>query len=230
MKKYLSKKLFLSLVIILTIIVINGNVNAAGGQASGSTNPYGDEVSKVFELIRAMETKTGTLGVTSNIDTSNYVDSSGNGIDCHMQKNTEYGTMALLASSEYGNKSSTSNTSTGLGETGVYHLNENPPYEYVANTWSTEVNGSPIVNTYNKALTNADSRYVDKYYGKIDDFIDRGYVIRGDGIFDFEDVRVSNFVQSSLPVFSRVGFRGITAYKGDSLYNSRAVVVCAPGL
>lgn len=182
MKKFLNKKLFLSIIIILTIILMNIKVYAVGGQASGTSDIlYNKRVSYFFELIRAMETPTGTLGVNSNINTTTYVDSSGNGIDCHLEKNTEYGTITLLASSEYGNATSTNSESTALGATGVFQMN-NGKYEYVANTWSLEENGTPTPNNSNGALTSADSRYVNKYYGEKADFTSRGYVIKGDGL------------------------------------------------
>ena len=83
MKKYFSKKLFLSIIVTLAILLMHKNVYAVGGQASGTSSLYSKTVSYFFELIRAMETPTGTLGKSSNINTTTYVDSSGNGIDCH---------------------------------------------------------------------------------------------------------------------------------------------------
>ena len=71
MKKYFNKKLILSIIIVLAIILINGNVHAVGGQASGTSSLYSKTVSYFFELIRAMESPTGTLGVDSNINTTN---------------------------------------------------------------------------------------------------------------------------------------------------------------
>ena len=234
MKKILSKKIILSISIILAIILINGNVHAVGGQASGTSSLYSKTVSYFFELIRAMETPTGTLGVNSNINTTTYVDSSGNGIDCHLEKNTEYGTITLLAASEYGNVTSTDSASTALGATGVFQMN-NGNREYVANTWSSAENGTPTTNSYNGALTSADSRYVNKYYGTKDNFTSRGYVIKGDGLIQTDGWGGStNFVNSSNPVFNR-GYSGFFGYyynAGSSLstYGARAVVVCGAGL
>lgn len=234
MKKILSKKIILSISIILAIILINGNVHAVGGQASGTSSLYSKTVSYFFELIRAMETPTGTLGVNSNINTTTYVDSSGNGIDCHLEKNTEYGTIALLAASEYGNKTSTDSASTALGATGVFQMN-NGKYEYVANTWSSAENGTPTTNRYNRALTSADARYVNKYYGTKDDFTSRGYVIKGDGLIQTDGWGdYTYFVHSYSPVFSR-GNPGLFGYlnddgDSDSSNGARAVVVCGAGL
>ena len=228
MKKYFNKKLILSIIIVLAIILINGNVHAVGGQASGTSSLYSKTVSYFFELIIAMETPTGTLGVSSNINTSNYVDSSSNGIDCHLEKNTEYGTITLLAASEYGNATSTDSSSTGLGSTGVFQMN-NGNYEYVANTWSSEENGTPTTNSYIGALKSADSRYVNKYFGTTK------HSITGDGLIETDGWGGSTlFVSSSYPVFYRGpnGLFGYNHYNGNSSSDSgaRAVVVCGSGL
>ncbi len=228
MKRYFSKKLFFSTIIILVIILINGNVHAVGGQASGTSSLYSKSVSYFFELIRAMETPTGTLGVSSNINTSNYVDSSSNGIDCHLEKNTEYGTITLLAASEYGNATSTDSASTGLGATGVFQMN-NGKEELVANTWSSEEGGTPETNKANGALTSADSRYVNEYYGTTK------YSITGDGLIETDGWGGNtNFLKSGTPVFQR-GFGGFFGYcyiagGTNSSRSARAVVVCGSGL
>ena len=229
MKKYFSKKLFLSIIVVLAILFMHKNVYAVGGQASSTSSLYFKEVSYFFELIRAMETPTGTLGKNSNINTTTYIDSSGNGIDCHLEKNTEYGTITLLAASEYGNAISTDSTSTGLGSTGVFQMN-NGKYEYVANTYSSEKNGTPTTDTYNGALTRADSRYVNRYYGS-------KHSITGDGLIETDGWGGNtSFVSSDYPVFKR-GASNLFTYENsrwygwDSSYKAaRAVVVCGAGL
>lgn len=230
MKKYFSKKLFLSIIVVLAILFIHKNVYAVGGQASGTSNLRNKTVSYFFELIRAMETSTGTLGKSSNINTDTYVDNSGNGIDCHLEKNTEYGTITLLAASEYGNATSTDSASTGLGSTGVFQMNNGPIYEYVANTYSSEKDGTPTTNDYNGALTRADSRYVNKYYGS-------KHSITGDGLIETDGAGGhTTFVSSDGPVFCR-GYGGLFGYNGVngsyysySGFSARAVVVCGSGL
>ena len=226
MKKYFSKKLFLSIIVVLAILFMHKNVYAVGGQASGTSSLHNKTASYFFELIRAMETPTGTLGKSSNINTETYVDSSGNGIDCHLEKNTEYGTITLLAASEYGNATSTSSASTGLGSTGVFQMN-NSGYEYVANTYSSEKDGKPTTNDYNGALTRADSRYVNKYYGS-------KHSITGDGLIETDGWGGDTyFVSSNFPVFIRGGDSGLFGYSYYNAYkydSARAVVVCGSGL
>lgn len=227
MKRYFSKKLFLSIIVVLAILFMHKNVYAVGGQASSTSSLYDKTVSYFFELIRAMETPTGTLGKNSNINTETYVDSLGNGIDCHLEKNTEYGTITLLAASEYGNATSTDSASTGLGSTGVFQMN-NGKYENVANTYSSEKDGTPITSSYNGALIRADSRYVNKYYGS-------KHSITGDGLIETDGWGGSTtFVYSSWPLFYR-GCYGLFGYdntngRNISSMSTRAVVVCGSGL
>ena len=227
MKKYFSKKLFLSIIVVLAILFMHKNVYAVGGQASSTSSLYNKDVSYFFELIRAMETPTGTLGKSSNINTSTYVDSSGNGIDCHLEKNTEYGTITLLAASEYGNATSTDSASTGLGASGVFQMN-NGRYEYVANTYSSTEGGDPTTNSFNGALTRADSRYVNKYFGS-------KHSITGDGLIDTDGWGGNtDWLSTSAPVFIR-GYSGLFGYHNIPGYNysdesARAVVVCGSGL
>lgn len=213
MKKYFCKKLFLNIIVVLAILFIHKNVYAVGGQASGTSSLYEPHVSYFFELIRAMETSTGTLGKSSNINSeTTYVDSSGNGIDCHLEKNTEYGTITLLAASEYGNATSTDNASTGLGSTGVFQMC-NGQCEYVANTYSSEKDGTPTTNNYNGALTRADSRYVNKYYGS-------KHSITGDGLIETDGAGGStSFVSSYSPVIFR-GYSGLFGYSSFEGFNN----------
>lgn len=53
--------------------------------------------------IRKMESKDGGMGLNETINEENALSTSGsNGIDVHMQKNTEYGAAILLGASDYG--------------------------------------------------------------------------------------------------------------------------------
>ena len=107
--------------------------------------------------------------------------------------------------------------------------------EHVANTWSSAENGTATTNSYNGALTSADARYVNKYYGTKDNFTSRGYVIKGDGLIQTDGWGgITAFVTSSYPVFYRGnnGLFGYYYYNGysNSIYGARAVVVCGSGL
>ena len=227
----LSIKISTTLIIIAIMVLLQSEVFATGGQANGVNDTlYGKTVSYYFELIRAMETSTGTLGKTSNINTTNYVDSSGNGIDCHLEKNTEYGAVTLLAASQFGNAVSSETESTGANNSGVFQMRPSDgKVEYVANTLQESPTSAKIQNSYNKALTSADSRYVDEYTSTTK------YSIPGDGIIETDGWGGStSFVTTDYPVFGRGnnGFFGYLRRTGGAYsgLGCRAVVVCAPGL
>ena len=105
----------------------------------------------------------------------------------------------------------------------------NGKVEYVANTLQESESSAKISNSYNKALTNADSRYVDEYKST------SKYSIPGDGILNTDGWGGNtNFVTTSHPVFDRGygGFFGYDHYNGgaNSGLGCRAVVVCGSGL
>jgi len=227
--KKLKNKIILITLIMCTIIGIQGKAQATGGQAYQMNSELTDKtVSYFFELIRAMETSTGTLGKASNIDTENdYTDSSGNGIDCHLEKNTEYGTITLLAASDYGNVPTNSTTSTAANNTGIFDVLNNG-WEYVANIYKTSANSSASTTDYNGALIRADSRYVNEYVGD-------KHSIPGDGIIETDGWGGdTSFISSTYPAFERSdhGFFGyyIASGNGYSDHGARAIVVCGSGL
>jgi len=181
--KKLKNKILLITLIMCMIIGIQGNVQASGAQAYRINSQLVNQtVSYFFELIRAMETTTGTLGKASNIATStDYTDSSANGIDCHLEKSTENGTVTLLAASEYGNVPTDSTECTAANNTGVFDMN-NGKWEYTATIYKSSANSSAATTDYNGALVRADSRYVNEYVGD-------KHSITGDGLIETDGWR-----------------------------------------
>lgn len=105
--------------------------------------------------VRKMEELGGAMGLSENVG-SNLTSSNGsNNIDVHMEKNTEYGALAILSASSYGNpnKINDGETTTGNVTGVVMKLNK----EWVA---ATLIN-SPAVN-----FANALGRYKNAYEGK----------------------------------------------------------------
>ena len=84
MKLYSIALLFL-LVILLSTTKVEASLQAKPGVAS----LVNQTANQFFEKIRLMETKGETLGLNANIDSTTYLDSSNNGVDVHMAKNTE---------------------------------------------------------------------------------------------------------------------------------------------
>jgi len=136
---------------VLCMILIPNNVNAAL-QANGTTSKT-DTIANWLLNIRKMEATGGTLGLTDTINTTSLVSSAekSNNLDIHMEKNTEYGAMAILSASAYGNQNKITSGGTTTGnKTGVYiNLNK----EWVAAGSLLEV----------KAFTNANEKYKNVY-------------------------------------------------------------------
>ncbi len=118
-----SKKIMSMMIIAVLVIIGAPHLSQAGLQANkgGSTLTH-VKANDLFIEIRKMETQYGTLGKNAILDTTTYIDSIENGIDSHMILNTEYGTIAILAKSKYGQDSSSSNDTTTGNESGVFRL------------------------------------------------------------------------------------------------------------
>lgn len=84
---------FLSTTSVHAVLQANGT--------SSSTKKIGDWIKDV----RYMESLGGTLGLNDTINDTDLTSTSdtSNNLDVHMQKNTEYGAMAILSASAYGN-------------------------------------------------------------------------------------------------------------------------------
>ena len=82
--------------------------------------------------IRQIETSGNAMGLSETLN-SDLTSKESNGIDVHMMKSTEYGAIAILSASGYGNpqtlQSSSVKTTTG-NKTGIYFSGSN--WEWVA--------------------------------------------------------------------------------------------------
>ena len=119
-----QKKIFMIIVLLLVSLVIP-STNYAVLQANPNTHGKKiDVVTNWMTNIRKMETAGQAMGLNETIDeTTMKATSKSNGIDVHMIKTTEYGAVAILSASGYGNpnkiQSSTIKSTTG-NKTGVY--------------------------------------------------------------------------------------------------------------
>ena len=125
MKKKLSK-IFIT---ILAIGLISLTLSTAQVQATLQSN-QNTHYTKFYEpedwmpLFRNMEKVGGALGLSETINETNLLATSeSNNLDSHMIKSTEYGAIAILSASGYGNQKTLQNStikSTTGNETGVY--------------------------------------------------------------------------------------------------------------
>ena len=207
---------------ILTAFILTGKVNAAVQSRPGVTSLKNTTANDFFVKIRQMEVEGGTLGKKAQLDSTTYLDSSNNGVDVHMAKNTEWGAAAMLAASPYGSApSGRSDASTTGNATGIFQMADGT-YEYVAGIYNTS-------NDYMSKLKNADSRYVNIYTGEI--------AKRGDATLETKNWKGSsgaNFVTSGYPMFRR-SFNALFGYDSNSgnsngNVSSRAVLCVGSGL
>ena len=116
-----TKKIFLSIILLTLIMILTtGSISQAALQANPNTHSKKTQpLSNWISQIRQMEAADGAMGLAETIG-SDLTASESNGIDVHMMKTTEYGAMAILSASGYGNPSNEAAiTSTTGNNTGV---------------------------------------------------------------------------------------------------------------
>lgn len=150
-----KRQLIITLLMLAVILIILTPNSNAALQSNGAT-PTVQNLPSWLTSIRTMEGVGGALGLTETIDSSTLLSTSGsNNLDIHMEKNTEYGAIAILSASSYGNPNKIENGGTTTGnETGIV-MNINK--EWVAAGSLTRV----------PAFTNASTRYKDIYVGGV---------------------------------------------------------------
>ena len=164
----MKKKLLVAIGIITTILlltILQGKVNAATLQSNPNTHyKTTSGAGKWITNIRQMEATGGAMGLSETVNTDQTFKEESNNIDVHMMRNTEYGAIAILSVSGYGNSKTIPNStikSTTGNETGVYYTTGNNNYELVAAGYSGQV------------FTKINSRYYDAYgSNKIGDALD----------------------------------------------------------
>ena len=151
MKSKLTKTIA-SFTLTMAISLIFLPTSFAALQADGSTGST-KTLDGWMSSVRKMEQAGGALGKQETVNTDLTPSSNSNNMDVHMERNTEYGALAILSASSYGKSTKISDGETTTGnKSGVYmHLNQ----ELVA---AGQVTSS---STYK----NADARYKDAYNG-----------------------------------------------------------------
>lgn len=127
-----AKLILITLVIMLaTILLSTIDVNAtlqANGKKVKTATP-----DKWISEFRNMEKQGEGMGLSETLKSDLSAESPSNNIDVHMVKSTEFGAVAILSASAYGNSQTLPNseikTTTG-NNTGVYFSGEK--WEYVA--------------------------------------------------------------------------------------------------
>lgn len=149
-----SKKIKCIIIVFLGIFML-GIINPIKVHAALQSNPnvhYTTQytLSNWITLVRQMESAGNSMGLNETFK-SDYTSNTSNKIDVHLIKSTEYGAIAILSASGYGNSQTLQNSSvktTTGNKSGVYFSGEHS--ERVAAYWETS---GPINNRYYDAYT-----------------------------------------------------------------------------
>ena len=222
-RKYLKEFMMIILMTLILLIFSEGEVKAALQANPNTQYTKIDTPTNWMTNFRKMEETGGAMGLSESFNSDLTASSDFNNIDVHMMKSTEYGAIAILSASGYGNSSNDNAiTSTTGNNTGVM-LN--------TNYWEWVAGGSNY-----SIFSGVNSRYYNTYTG------DRASARIGDALGTASTTNpgctlwhsASNYtwVTTSYPSFTR-GYGGIFSfnycYEGSSCY-SRGVAVCGVGL
>ena len=203
--KQILKKSAIIIAISLIAVMLNTGKSSAALQANQNTQyTKKDSLPNWQKNIRNMEATGGAMGLSEIINSDLTSSSGSNNIDVHAMKTTEYGAIAILSASSYGNPSNDQAITTTTGNnTGVMLKNE---WEYTSGGLGTQ------------------SKYFDAY----------GSTKSGDAFAcaGWHKASSSYWVSSRNPCFLR-GSGGVFSYDFGSDYDSyacRGVAVCGAGL
>ena len=96
-----TKILIVVLISIMALSILTPTSNAAL-QSNGATATT-QIISDWMMNVRGMESIGGALGLAETINSDLTSSSGSNNLDIHMEKNIEYGAIAILSASSYGN-------------------------------------------------------------------------------------------------------------------------------
>lgn len=152
----IKNKIITLLALIAAVLMYSSTSNAAL-QANGKSTKT-DTIGNWLLNVRRMEATGGTLGLTDTINTTDLTSSAStsNNLDIHMELNTEYGAMAILSASSYGNQNKINNGGTTTGnKSGVYiTIGNNGEWVSAGSTKSLE-----LIST----IMNASAKYKNIY-------------------------------------------------------------------
>ena len=238
MKEKTKKKFIVALIMLLAIAVLPVGQAQASLQSNPNTQYKSSDQKKPtdwIKQIREMETGQGSMGLNETLNGNLTASSESNNIDVHMMRSTEYGAIAILSASGYGNPQTLQNSSTKTttgNKTGVYFSGTN--WEFVAGGLS----GS--------AYNGVDKRYYDAYgtnnSGTSDYDTNKSNAKVGDALGDrttankgcatWHSASYADWVRSSHPYFIR-GYGGLFSFSSFYAANTfwgRGVAVVGAGL
>ena len=221
MKK--TKLILLTLIILLVTILLNTSEVQATLQANPNTHYKKDDTpTNWMTNIRKMEETGGSMGLSETLNEDLTPSSKSNNIDVHMMRTTEYGAIAILSASGYGNsqtlKNSTIKTTTG-NKTGVYLSGEN--WEYNAGGLENSIFSGVNKKYYDTYTTARNSARVGDALGER----------TNNGCQGWHSASYSDWVYGRNPYFMR-DRGGVFSFYGyhSGAYGGRGVAVVGAGL
>ena len=197
MKK--TKLILLTLIIMLATILLNTMEVQATLQANPNTTYKKKDIpTNWMTNFRKMEETGGAMGLSETLNADLTPSSGSNNIDVHMMRTTEYGAIAILSASGYGNSKTLQNseikTTTG-NKTGVYLGNK---LEYTAggigvgssfigvnrkyyDLYSSSRSSAKVGDALGEKTNNGCRGWHSAQYSDWN----RDYFIRGNGIFSY---------------------------------------------
>ena len=222
MKK--TKLILLTLIIMLATILLNTMEVQATLQANPNTHyKKTDTPTNWMTNFRKMEETGGSMGLEETLNADLTPSSGSNNIDVHMMRSTEYGAIAILSASGYGNSKTLQNseikTTTG-NKTGVYLSGGN---------WEYNAGGLE-----NRIFSGVNKKYYDTYTGarnsaRVGDALGER---TNNGCKEWHSATNSYCVSSKYPYFIRCG-RGLFSFDfSDNTYSyyGRGAAVVGAGL
>ena len=238
MKEKTKKKFIVALIMLLAIAVLPVGQAQASLQSNPNTQYKSSDQKKPgdwIKQIREMETGQGSMGLNETLNGNLTASSESNNIDVHMMRSTEYGAIAILSASGYGNPQTLQNSSTKTttgNKTGVYFSGTN--YEFVAGGLSGSAYNGVDKRYYDAYGTNNSSSYdydTNKSNAKVGDALGDG-TTANKGCAKWHSASYANWVVSSFPYFIR-GVGGLFSF-GNSYatftFWGRGVAVVGAGL
>ena len=216
------KLLALAIMLVTMTLMPVGQVKAALQANPNTQYTKKDSATNWISNFRKMETAGGAMGLKETLNTDLTSSSGSNGIDVHMMRTTEYGAIAILSASGYGNPSNAQAiTSTTGNETGI-----------ILNTNNKEWTAGGLQGSIFSGVNN---RYFDTYTSnqasaRAGDALGSS-TTTNPGAERWHSATKANWVDSVDRYFVR-SYGGIFSFNSYSTndYYGRGVVVCGAGL
>ena len=218
-------KLILATLTIMFVALLCSTVEAQAALQANSDTHYESNNQKTpldwMSGFRQMEEKGGGMGLSETLSGDLTSTSGSNSIDVHMMRATEYGAIAILSASGYGNPSNNKTLTTTTGnKTGIYFSGSN--WEFVAGGLENSIFSGKNKKYYDTYTTERSSARVGDALGET----------TNNGCQEWHSASNSNWVSSSGPYFLR-GLGGLFSFNYVSACSTvwgRGVAVVGAGL